>query len=167
MGLATLPLLDVVLDAVEVPVLAAGGIGSPRSVAAVLAAGAAGVWLGTRLSACTEALSSPGARAALIDADESSTATTRVFDIGQDRPWPARFPSRVLVNDFLTRWADRPEDLDGAARDELAAALAADDRRIAPVDAGQGVAMVTAEEPAAAVIDRLCVGAAQLLTGWA
>ncbi|MGV0634090.1 nitronate monooxygenase [Mycolicibacillus trivialis] len=166
MSLATLPLLDVVLDAVPVPVLAAGGIGSPRSVAAVLAAGAAGAWLGTRLSACAEALSSPRARAALIDADETATATTRVFDLGQDRPWPARFPSRVLVNDFLTRWAGRAEELDDDARAELAAAIAADDFRIAPVDAGQGVAMVTAEEPAAAVIDRLCVGAAQLLARW-
>ncbi|EUA88333.1 nitronate monooxygenase family protein [Mycobacterium ulcerans str. Harvey] len=40
--LGTLPLLDAVLAAVSVPVLAGGGIASPRSLAAVLAAGAAG-----------------------------------------------------------------------------------------------------------------------------
>jgi nitronate monooxygenase len=50
--LGTLPLLDVVLDAVSVPVLAGGGIASSRSLAAVLAAGASGAWLGTRLAAC-------------------------------------------------------------------------------------------------------------------
>src|SRR5882724_10700241 len=55
-GLATLPLLDTVLDAVSVPVLAGGGIASARSLAAVLAAGASGAWVGTRLAACPEAL---------------------------------------------------------------------------------------------------------------
>src|SRR6202012_6093488 len=48
--LGTLPLLAGVLDSVSVPVLAAGGIASPRSLAAVLAAGASGAWLGTLLS---------------------------------------------------------------------------------------------------------------------
>ena len=48
---STLPLLQSVLDAVEIPVLAAGGIASPRGVAAVLAAGAQGVWVGTCLLA--------------------------------------------------------------------------------------------------------------------
>jgi len=48
--LGTLPLLDTVLDAVSVPVLAGGGIASPRSLAAVLAAGASGAWVGTRLA---------------------------------------------------------------------------------------------------------------------
>ena len=68
---ATLPLLDAVLGAVSVPVLAAGGIASPRSLAAVLAAGASGAWLGTCLAACPEALTSDGARRALIAADET------------------------------------------------------------------------------------------------
>ncbi len=166
---ATLPLLDAVLDVVSVPVLAAGGIASPRSLAAVLAAGASGAWLGTCLSACEEALTSAGARQALIAATETDTATTRVFDIGQQRPWPARFPSRVLGNDYLTRWAGRESALaaDPTARAELTAAIAADDRRIAPVDAGQGVGMVDAVLPAAHVIAGLCDGAERLLAGWA
>lgn len=48
---STFPLLQAVLDAVKVPVLAAGGIASPRGVAAALAAGTAGVWVGTALLA--------------------------------------------------------------------------------------------------------------------
>ncbi|MDQ6644289.1 MAG: nitronate monooxygenase, partial [Chloroflexota bacterium] len=51
---STLPLLQVVLDAVQVPVLIAGGIASPRGVAAALAAGAEGVWIGTALLASPE-----------------------------------------------------------------------------------------------------------------
>ncbi len=165
---ATLPLLDAVLGAVSVPVLAAGGIASPRSLAAVLAAGASGAWLGTCLAACPEALTSDGARRALIAADETQTAITRVFDVGQQRPWPARFPSRVLGNDYLRRWTGREEALaaDPGARAELTAGIATDDTRIAPVDAGQGVAMVTAVTPAGQVIDRLCAGAEKLLDDW-
>src|SRR5690625_1741860 len=110
-ALATLPLLDAVLDAVTVPVLAAGGIGSPRSLAAVLAAGAAGAWLGTCLSACPEALTGDGARHALIAADGTDTVATRVFDVSQRLDWPARYPSRVLRNEFVQRWGGREEAL--------------------------------------------------------
>lgn len=167
-SIATLPLLDAVLDAVSVPVLAAGGIGSPRSLAAVLAAGASGAWLGTCLSACTETLTSDGARQALIAATGTDTTATRVFDVGQGRAWPPRFPSRVLVNDFLRRWADRADALaqDAVARDELATAIAADDRRIAPVAAGEGVGMIAGVYPVGEVVERLCAGAERLLSNW-
>lgn len=165
---ATLPLLDVVLDAVSVPVLAAGGIASPRSLAAVLAAGASGAWLGTCLSACSEALTTDAARKALIAARETDTTPTRVFDVGRGYPWPQRFPSRVLRNDFVARWDGHEEELagDAGARAELAEAIAAEDYRVAPVDAGQGVAMITGVEPVADVIERLCAGAERLLTRW-
>lgn len=59
---ATLPLLQSVLDAVKVPVLAAGGIGTARGLAAVLAAGCAGAWVGTAFVTYIEAATSPGAR---------------------------------------------------------------------------------------------------------
>src|SRR6516165_6854141 len=134
--LGTLPLLDTVLDAVSVPVLAGGGVASARSLAAVLAARA------------------------------TDTAITRVFDVAQGLPWPARFPSRVLANDFVARWTGREDALDPPARDELAAATAADDRGIAPVDAGQGVGMIGDDTPVGEVIERMCVGAERLLAGW-
>lgn len=166
--LATLPLLDAVLDTVEVPVLAAGGIAGPRSLAAVLAAGAAGAWLGTVFSACPEALTGEAARRTLIAAAGTDTITTRVFDVGQRLDWPARFPSRVLRNEFTGRWIGREDDLAGdrEAGAELAAAIAADDQRIAPVDAGQGVGMLTGSRPAAVVLDELCTGAQRLLARW-
>lgn len=165
-NLATLPLLDTVLAAVTVPVLAGGGIGSARSLAAVLAAGASGAWVGTRLAACTEALTSDGSRQALIQARATDTAITRVFDVAQDLAWPARFPSRVLTNDFVSRWSGQEEGIDASARAELASAVAGDDPRIAPVDAGQAVEMITSESSVAEVIDEMCSGAEQLLTPW-
>jgi nitronate monooxygenase len=166
--IGTLPLLAAVLDVVSVPVLAAGGIASPRSLAAVLAAGAGGAWLGTCLSASAEALTSDAGRRALVAARATDTVSTRVFDIARRRPWAQRFPSRVLYNDFVARWSGREDALadDPDAATELSAAIAADDPRTVPVLAGQGVGMVTDVEPAGHVIDRLCTGARELLAGW-
>jgi nitronate monooxygenase len=166
--LATLPLLDAVLDAVSVPVLAGGGIASARSLAAVLAAGAGGAWVGTRLAACPEALTGDGSRRALIAARETDTTVTRVFDVADGLPWPARFPSRVLLNDFVARWTGEEDALAGdrPARAELAASVAADDRRIAPVDAGQGVGMIRDDATAGEVIEAMSSGAQRLLAGW-
>jgi nitronate monooxygenase len=168
--LGTLPLLDTVLDALdgtEVPVLAGGGIASPRSLAAVLAAGASGAWVGTRLAACPEALTGDGSRRALIAARATDTAITRAFDVATGLPWPARFPSRVLANDFVARWTGHEEALDPPACDELAAAIAADDPRIAPVDAGEGVEMIRDDASVGEVIEQMCAGAERLLGGWA
>jgi nitronate monooxygenase len=166
--IGTLPLLDAVLDVATVPVLAAGGIASPRSLAAVLAAGASGAWLGTVLSACPEALTTDASRRALVAARETDTVSTRVFDIVRGLPWASRFPSRVLRNDFVARWSGHEDALahDAGAEHELAEATAADDRRTAPVDAGQGVGMVTDAAPVGQVIERLCAGAEELLAKW-
>jgi hypothetical protein len=60
--------------------------------------------VGTRLAACPEALTGDGSRRALIAARATDTAVTRVFDVAKGLPWPARFPSRVLANDFVARW---------------------------------------------------------------
>jgi nitronate monooxygenase len=166
--LGTLPLLDTVLEVVSVPVLAGGGIASPRSLAAVLAAGASGAWVGTRLAACPEALTGEGSRRALIAARATDTAITRVFDVAQGLPWPARFPSRVLANDFVERWTGKEDALaaDPSAREDLAASIVADDRRIAPVDAGQGVGMIGDDASVGEVIETMCSGAERLLAGW-
>jgi nitronate monooxygenase len=166
--LGTLPLLDTVLDAVSVPVLAGGGIASARSLAAVLAAGASGAWVGTRLAACPEALTGDGSRQALIAARATDTKVTRVFDVAQDRPWPAHFPSRVLSNDFLERWTGKEDALaaDRPAHDELAASIAADDRRCAPVTAGEAVGMISDDASVGEVIEQMCSGAEKLLSAW-
>jgi nitronate monooxygenase len=162
----TLPLLAEVLDVVDVPVLAAGGIASARGLAAVLAAGAAGAWVGTALAACTESLTTPAARKQLVAANSDSTTATRIFDVAQHYPWPATLPERVLCNDFARQWDGREDELDDGARAALNRAVAAEDYRIAPVNAGEGVGMVRDVCPAAEVIERLCVGAEALLRRW-
>ena len=86
-----LPLLSQVLDAVDVPVLAAGGIGSGRALAAVLAAGADGVRLGTRFLAAEEADTHPQYLRTLFTATAADTVYTEVFASG----WPDA-PHRCL-----------------------------------------------------------------------
>lgn len=165
-SIGTLPLVSEILDRVSIPVLAAGGIASGRGLAAVLAAGAAGAWLGTVFCTCAEALTSAATRRALLNADGGATVLTRVFDLAQGYPWPASIPERVLRNDFVDAWDGRDTELTDDARHALAAAVAADDPRLAPVNAGQGVGLVAESRSAAEVIERLCVDAAALLRRW-
>ena len=165
---ATLPLLQGVLDAVTVPVLAAGGIVTARGLAAVLAAGAAGAWLGTALLGCPEAANTPAARARIRAAGETGTVYTRVFDIAQRVPWPQQYGGRALANEFSRRWAGREDALaaDENARRQLAAARRQEDYDTAFIYAGQGVGLVTAERPAADLVAGLGAGAEHLLRRW-
>ena len=153
----TLPLLQSVLDAVQPPVLAAGGIGTARGLAAVLAAGAAGAWVGTALLACTEAATSAAARERLLAARDTDTAYGRVFDVGQRLDWPAEYGGRALHNAFFERWAGAEEQLaaDDAAAAELVAARRQGDFDVACLYAGQGVELLRAERSAADVVREL------------
>jgi NAD(P)H-dependent flavin oxidoreductase YrpB (nitropropane dioxygenase family) len=86
-----LALLDDVLRVVRVPVLAAGGIGSGRAMAAALAAGASGVRVGTRFVAAEEARAHPAYVTKLIAAEAQDTILTATFDAN----W-RNAPHRVL-----------------------------------------------------------------------
>jgi NAD(P)H-dependent flavin oxidoreductase YrpB (nitropropane dioxygenase family) len=86
-----LPLLAEVLDAVRCPVVAAGGIGGPRELAAVLAAGASGARMGTRFLAASEANIHPSYLQLLKEARAEDTVLTEAFST----MWP-NAPHRVL-----------------------------------------------------------------------
>ena len=86
-----LPLLDGVLDAVNVPVLAAGGIATARAMAAALAAGADGVRVGTRFVAAAESAAHPAYQEALLRAEPEDTILTEAYSAN----WP-NAPHRVL-----------------------------------------------------------------------
>ncbi|MGO8863674.1 MAG: NAD(P)H-dependent flavin oxidoreductase [Acidimicrobiales bacterium] len=167
--IGTLPLLESVLDSVDVPVLAAGGIGTGRGVAAVLAAGASGVWLGTAFAACPESLISDPARQALLRASGADTVVTTAFDVALGYPWPSEYPERVLRNDFTDRWSGHEAQLavDGDARAAMVGGISDGDTALIPVDAGQGVGSLSEARSAAHVIERLCLEASSLLRSWA
>lgn len=75
----TMALVPQVVDAVSVPVIAAGGIGDARGVAAAFMLGAAGVQLGTAYLACPEAGIHTVHRKALTEASDHSTVVTKLF----------------------------------------------------------------------------------------
>lgn len=86
-----LPLLDEVRRVVDVPIIAAGGIGSGRAMAAALSAGADAVRVGTRFIAARESMAHPAYVDALIGATAADTVLTTAFGDG----WPDA-PHRVL-----------------------------------------------------------------------
>ena len=89
-GPTLLPLLDGVLDAVGVPVVAAGGIATARGVAAALAAGAAGVRVGTRFIAAAESDAHPDWIAAVLAASPQDAVVSDAFNVGLVPPGPHR-----------------------------------------------------------------------------
>ena len=162
---STLPLLQAVLDAVQVPVLVAGGIASPRGVAAALAAGAEGVWVGTALLASPECENAEQARARIVQAGETDTILTRAFDVAQGLAWPAQYPGRALRNRFTDQWHSQIDALPQAneARQQLAEAIGSKNYDLAYIYAGEAVGLVTRQQSAADVIQHLGDGAERLL----
>jgi nitronate monooxygenase len=104
---ATMPLVPAVADAVSpAPVVAAGGIADGRGLAAALALGAAGAWIGTRFLASHEATIHPRYRERLLQASENDTVyLENLFDVR----WP-NAPHRTLRNQTVDAWeaAGRP-----------------------------------------------------------
>jgi nitronate monooxygenase len=115
---ATMALVPRVVDAVpETPVIAAGGIADGRGIAAVLALGADGAWLGTRFLATPEARAHQQYQRRILDADEAETVYSTLFDEG----WPGT-PHRVLENEVTAAWdaAGRPDSDRPGADEEIA-----------------------------------------------
>lgn len=99
---AGLALIPQVVDAVRIPVIAAGSIVDGRGLAAALALGAQGVWMGTRFIASTEAHAGGMYKQVIVDADDEDTVVTRSYS-GK--------PMRVHKNDWVTDWESRPKDI--------------------------------------------------------
>ncbi|HME70955.1 MAG TPA: nitronate monooxygenase [Myxococcota bacterium] len=168
--LGLLSLLDAVLGSLSVPVVAAGGIATPRAMAAVLAAGAAAVRVGTRFVTARESGAHPTYVKALVEAGAEDTVLTDTFSV----MWP-NAPHRVLRSCVEAARAF-PKDVTGEI--EISGG-----RRIAvprfgvpcptrettgeieamALYAGESVGQVCAVQPAAAIVAELSAGAEQLL----
>ena len=163
---ATLPLLQIVLDLVrDRPVIAAGGIGGARGVAAALAAGAAGAWMGTPFLFAQEARVTDEARQRLIASSEGDTVLTSVFDRAQGYAWPPQFPGRALRNTFTDRWHGHEDAMaaDPAALAAYENAKRTRDYALAHVYAGESVGMHDRVRPAADIVRAFGDGAEALL----
>ncbi|HYL45158.1 MAG TPA: nitronate monooxygenase, partial [Ktedonobacteraceae bacterium] len=145
--------------------IVAGGIATPRGVAAALAAGAEGVWVGTCLLASAECENTELARTRIVQAQETDTILTRAFDVAQGLAWPPQYPGRALRNHFTDQWHDHIDTLPQAteARQQLKEAIATKNYDFAYIYAGEAVGLVTQRRPAAEVIQHLGDGAERLL----
>jgi nitronate monooxygenase len=102
-GPTLLPLLDAVLSAVALPVIAAGGIATARGVAAAFAAGADGVRVGTRFIAAAEADAHPAWVQALLAAGAEDAVVSEAFNVGLPEPGPHRvLRSSIAAAEALT-----------------------------------------------------------------
>ena len=113
-----LPFLALVVERFpEVPVLAAGGIASGSALAAILAAGAEGAWLGTALLATPEAVEvSEEHKQRIVQSNGEDTVYTEVTDIVERQilgiKWPDGIAPRVYRNRFVTQWHGREKELE-------------------------------------------------------
>jgi nitronate monooxygenase len=152
----TMALVPQVVDAVEVPVVAAGGIADGRGLLASLALGAAGAQVGTRFLLARESGAHATYRRRLRAAVETETVVTRALT-GR--------PARALRNRFVEEYRKEgptplPWPLQSvAAGDVYTASLAADEEGYLPLLAGQGLRMVREEAGAAEIVEEIVAGA--------
>jgi nitronate monooxygenase len=174
----TLVLVPAVRDAVSVPVVAAGGIADGRGLAAALALGADGAWIGTRFLLSEEAPVHPVFRELLLRAAETDTFHAHdLFHLGWEDA-----PHRALRNSTYRMWADaghppigrRPrEDEDVATRRDgtpirrYSSSLPVEgmegDIEALSLYAGQSAGLVDAVQPAAAIVSEIVGEAAAVL----
>ena len=169
---ATLPLVPQIVDAVgdTIPVVAAGGIVDGRGLAAALALGADGVWMGTRFIATPEARGVIGYKDALLAAAEDRTVISRAFS-GKTM--------RVLRNEYTQFFEDNPGELqpfpaqlgrsmqDGAWHLGGGLQTPGVDPAREGYPTGQGVGAIDALEPAGALVGRIVAEAEQVIAGMA
>ena len=97
-----MPLVAQAVEAVNIPVIAAGGIYDGRGLAAALSLGAVGVWMGTRFIASEEAHAAQTYKNAVIEAGDIDTTRTRCYS-GK--------PMRCRTNEYIKDWEARPSDI--------------------------------------------------------
>jgi enoyl-[acyl-carrier protein] reductase II len=166
--IATMPLVPQIVDAVgdRVPVVAAGGIFDGRGLAAALALGADGVWVGTRFIATPEARAVLGYKDALLATAEDGTTISRAYS-GKTM--------RVVRNTYTSYYDEHADELErfpaqlGRSMAEKAFHLGGDERT-AEVDptrecypSGQGVGAIHEVVPAADLVHRFVTEAAHAL----
>ncbi len=103
-GIGTMALVPAIVDAVSIPVIAAGGIGDGRGIAAAMALGASGVQIGTAFLTCEEASVPKAHQASLLASDGSNTSLTKVFS-GR----PARGIQNRYLNDLSSLEDNLPD----------------------------------------------------------
>ncbi len=156
-------LVPQVVDAIApTPTVMAGGVGDGRGLAAALALGAQGVWVGTAFLATNEANVTPENKQRFIDITEEDTRITRLFS-GKTLRHPLTPLVEEWENSGLTSLPMGPQ---GIVSNHLQYAVKASGRgELIYQPAGQIVGMVKEIRPAAQVLEEMVRGAAEVITG--
>jgi enoyl-[acyl-carrier protein] reductase II len=158
--LTTMALVPQIVDAVEVPVIAAGGICDGRGMAAAMALGAAGVQMGTRFMCANECVIHQNVKDMVMKAKDRDTLVT-----GRSTGHPVR----VLRNKLSRRFVEMEENCIPAEEivrlgvGALKVAMVDGDVDMGSVMAGQVSAMVNKIQPAREIIEEVISGAREIL----
>lgn len=157
----TMALVPQVVDAVKIPVVAAGGIADGRGLAAALALGADGVQVGTRFLASAEAPVHENYKRAVVKAGDRATIIT-----GRALGRPVRCLTNKLTK-TLTRYEAEgrdPEEFESLAVGGLRRAVYEGDLETGSLMAGQVAGLIREIRPVAEIIRDMVKGAAEILT---
>jgi enoyl-[acyl-carrier protein] reductase II len=160
--IGTLTLVPQIVDAVRVPVLAAGGIADGRGLVAALALGAEGVWMGTRFVASVEAYAHVNYKNKIVEIDEEGTTITRCHS-GK--------PCRLIRNRFTDSWVGRESEILPFPLQSMRVGfkLAEQARYEGKVEegglaCGQSAGMIDSIKPARQIVQDIMAEAAQALS---
>lgn len=158
--LTTMVLTPQLADAVDIPVVAAGGIADGRGIAAAFALGAEGVQVGTRFMCAQECTIHPDIKARIVKAKDRDTVVTG---------YATGHPVRVLKNKLAKQIVqldreNKPEEIEELGAGKLALAMREGDTEMGSLMAGQSAAMVCAVQPAAEIIAEMISGAVADMT---
>jgi len=159
--LTTMALVPQIVDAVQVPVIAAGGICDGRSMAAAMMLGAEGVQMGTRFMCAAECTIHNRVKEMVIKAKDRDTVVT-----GRTTGHPVRILKNKLARKFLELegYCAAGEELEKLGVGKLRLAMVEGDVEMGSVMAGQVSAMVSEIQPAESIIREVVSGAEKIIT---
>ncbi len=159
--LTTMVLTPQLVDALSIPVVAAGGIADGRGIAAAFSLGAEGVQMGTRFMCAVECTIHPDVKARILKARDRDTVVT-----GTSTGHPVRVLKNKLSRQIeeLDR-ANDPETIEALGAGKLAAAMREGDVETGSLMAGQCSAMIDSIQPAAEIIAELVAEAQSVMRG--
>ena len=161
--MSTMALVPQVVDAVSIPVIAAGGIADGRGMAAAFMLGAEGVQMGTRFLCADECVAHENYKEKVLKARDIDTIVT-----GRRLGHPVRALKNPFTNEFAKLEYDASktnEEVEQFGVGALRRAAVEGDEKQGSFLCGQIAGLVKQIEPAAAIIDDVMSGAEKLLRG--
>ena len=160
--LTTMALLPQVVDAVNIPVIAAGGVGDGRGIAATFILGASGVQVGTRFLVAEECTIHENYKNAVLKAKDIDTVVT-----GRVTGHPVQVLKNKLANEFLKleRQNADIEEIEALGRGALAKAVKEGDADWGSLMSGQIAGMVNKKQTASEIIEEMFAQYNEIING--